>query len=348
MSFAKAINDALEVAMARDPNVICYGLGTDDPKGVFGTTLGLKERFGEARVFDMPTSENAMTGVAIGCALNGIRPVMSHQRLDFFLLSLDQVVNNAAKWFYMFDGRRPVPITIRLIIGRGWGQGPTHSQNLQAWFAHVPGLKVVMPTTPADAKGLLLSSIFDDNPVLFLEHRWLHEMEGEVPEGDCRVPLGKAKMVLTGSDVTLVGMSYMTVEAIHAAEHLVAQGVSPEIVDLRSISPLDWELVYTSVRKTGRIIVLDTANETGSMAGEIIARVSRECFASLKCPPVRICLPDFPSPTSPALAAGFYRRAEDIVQEVGIMLSKPLSTADLAAQRTSPHDVPGPWFKGPF
>lgn len=348
LTFAKAVNEALSIALAADRDVICFGLGTDDPKGIFGTTLGLQARFGADRVFDMPTSENAMTGMAIGCALNGIRPVMSHQRLDFFLLAMDQLVNNAAKWFYMFDGRRPVPITIRLILGRGWGQGPTHSQNLQAWFAHVPGLKVVMPTSPADAKGLLLSSIFDDNPVLYLEHRWLHETEGEVPEGDYRVPIGKARLVSEGGDLTIVSMSYMTVEAQHAAAHLVEQGVRTDIVDLRSISPLDWDAVYASVRKTGRLLVLDTANETASMAAEIVARVSIDCHDALKQAPRRLCLPDFPSPTSPALTASFYPRAEEVIRAVGEMLARPLSWARLSERRSAPHDVPGAWFKGPF
>jgi pyruvate dehydrogenase E1 component beta subunit len=151
-------------------------LGVTDPKGVFGTTTGLEEKFGSNRVFDMPTSENAMTGIGIGVSLNGFRPVMTHQRLDFALLSLDQIINNAAKWRFMFGGTRGVPITIRLIIGRGWGQGPTHSQNLHALFSHIPGLKVVMPSTAKDAKGLLLSSIFDPDPVIFLENRWLHNM----------------------------------------------------------------------------------------------------------------------------------------------------------------------------
>lgn len=181
LTFAKAINAALHEAMSLDSSVICYGLGVTDPKTVFGTTANLAERFGGDRVFDMPTSENAMTGIAIGAALNGIKPVMTHQRLDFFLLALDQLVNGAAKWHYMFGSQVTVPLTIRLILGRGWGQGPTHSQNLQAWFAHIPGLKVVMPTTPGDAKGLLLSSVFDPNPVVFLEHRWLHNTMGEVP-----------------------------------------------------------------------------------------------------------------------------------------------------------------------
>jgi pyruvate/2-oxoglutarate/acetoin dehydrogenase E1 component len=219
LTFAKAVNAALHESMAIDPSVICYGLGVTDPKTVFGTTANLEERFGNNRVFDMPTSENAMTGVAIGAALNGLKPVMTHQRLDFFLLALDQLVNGAAKWHYMFGSQISVPLTIRLILGRGWGQGPTHSQNLQAWFAHIPGLKVVMPTTPADAKGLLLTSIFDPDPVIFLEHRWLHNTVGEVLDGDIRTPLGKARVIHPGTDITLVTMSYMTIEAMHAAEY---------------------------------------------------------------------------------------------------------------------------------
>lgn len=258
ISYIQAVNEALHEAMQRDPAVICYGLGVDDPKAIFGSTKGLQERFGETRVFDMPTAENAMTGVAIGAALNGIRPVMVHQRLDFFLLAMDQLVNNAAKWHYMFGGQRSVPITIRLILGRGWGQGPTHSQSLHAWFAHIPGLKVVMPTSADDAKGLMLSAIFDDNPVLVFEHRWLHNTVGDVPEGDHRVPLGKARVLREGADLTIVALSYMVVEALHAVDHLREHGVSCELIDLRTIKPLDWGTVLTSVSKTGRLLALDT------------------------------------------------------------------------------------------
>ncbi len=348
INFAKAVNEALSTAMERDERVICFGLGVDDPKAIFGTTAGLKERFGGDRVFDTPTSENAMTGIGVGAALNGTRPVMMHQRLDFFLLAMDQLVNNAAKWHYMFGGRRSVPITIRLIIGRGWGQGPTHSQSLQAWFAHVPGLKVVMPTLPDDAKGLLLSSIFDDNPVLFLEHRWLHSVEGAVPEGNYRVPIGKARRLAEGDDLTVVSMSYMTIEALHAAEHMAALGVSCDLIDLRTIQPLDWDAVLGSVRRTGRVLVLDTASAAGSIAGEILARVSMECFGLLRQPPARLAMPDYPSPTSPALSAGYYRRAEDIVETAGRMLGKDLKADELRRNHTAPHDVPGEWFKGPF
>ena len=196
LPYSQAINEAMFIAMRESNKVVTFGLGVPDPKGVFGTTLGLQEEFGNKRVLDMPTSENSMTGIGIGLSLSGYRPVMVHQRVDFFLLALDQLINNAAKWDFMFGGGQPVPITIRLIVGHGWGQGPTHSQNLQAMFSHIPGIKVVMPTSAYDAKGLLLESIFDDSPTIFLEHRWLHGLESEVPEESYRVPLGIANLVI--------------------------------------------------------------------------------------------------------------------------------------------------------
>lgn len=348
IQFSNAINEALHQAMELDPSVICYGLGVTDPKAVFGTTAKLQQRFGAERVFDMPTSENAMTGVAIGAALNGIKSVMTHQRIDFFLLAMDQLVNSAAKWHYMFGGQKSIPITIRLIIGRGWGQGPTHSQNLQAWFAHIPGLKVVMPTTPEDAKGLLLASIFDPNPVVFLEHRWLHNTVGEVSDGDCRIPLGKARIAKVGADITIVAMSYMTVEALHAANYLESQGISCEVIDLRTIKPLDWQTVMDSVAKTGRLLALDSGFTTGSVAGEIVARVAMEKFSELKTAPARLAMPDVPEPTSPALTKGFYVRATDVAEKVMMMLGRDVSQVRLNLTEPTPHDVPGDWFKGPF
>jgi acetoin:2,6-dichlorophenolindophenol oxidoreductase subunit beta len=348
LNYAQAINEAMFCAMEQDKFVICFGLGVDDPKGIFGTTLGLKERFGPDRVFDMPTSENAMTGVGIGTSFNGIRPVMTHQRLDFFLLAMDQLVNNAAKWHYMFGGKTSVPIVIRLLIGRGWGQGPTHSQSLQSWFAHIPGLKVVMPATASDAKGLLLSSIFDNNPVIFIEHRWLHNLEGDVPVGDYRIPLGKAQRLRMGDDVTIVSYSYMTIEALHAIEILGKNGVNCDLIDLRTISPLDWGMVFSSVNRTGRVLVLDTSVATCSVGGEIVARISMECFKNLKEAPVRLALEDCPTPTSPALTKRFYKRSEDIVKIIKKMFNKEIDTIDIEKQKTFPHDVPGYWFKGPF
>ena len=348
MTFANAINEALTEAMTLDPDVICYGLGVPDPKGVFGTTMGLQEKFGGDRVFDMPTSENAMTGIGVGASLYGLRPVLTHQRLDFALLSMDQLVNNAAKWRFMFGGQRGVPLTVRMILGRGWGQGPTHSQNLQAWFAHVPGLKVVMPATAEDAKGLLLSSIFDPDPVIFLEHRWLHNLRGEVPEGDCRIPLGKAKLLREGEDVTVVAMSYMTIEALHAVDHLAEQGVHCDLIDLRCVRPLDWQAIEASVKRTGRLLVLDTGNLTGSISGEIVARVTANCWETLKCAPQRFAMPDYPEATSPALTEGYHVRAEHIAEKIGKMLFREVASAALSQQRKHPHDVPGDWFSGPF
>ncbi len=346
-SFAAAINDALVTAMTKDAGVIVYGLGAEDPKGIFGTNLGLKERFGGDRVFDMPTSENAMTGVAIGAALNGIKPVMTHQRFDFFFLAMDQLVNNAAKWHYMFGGQQSVPITVRLIIGRGWGNGPTHTQNLQSWFLQVPGLKVVCPTFPADAKGLLLSAIFDPNPVVYIEHRWLHQQEGQVPEGDVRIPLGQAHLLREGRDVTIVSHAYMTLEALKAMNFLVANGISAELIDLRTIHPIDWDTIFASVRKTSRLLVLDTSFSCGGIGSEIIAQVAQHGFAQLSCPPRLIGLPNGPVPTSPALTEGFYPDSNQITRAIFDMLGKSLQPG-IPPLDNGPHDVPGAWFKGPF
>jgi len=348
MSFASAVNDALHTAMNLDSSVIFYGLGATDPKEIFGTTAGLAKKFGHSRVFDTPTSENGMTGIGIGAALGGMRTIMTHQRLDFFLLAMDQLVNSAAKWHYMFGSQISVPITIRLIVGRGWGQGPTHSQNLQAWFAHVPGLKVVMPTTPADAKGLLLSSIFDPNPVVFLEHRWLHQSVGEVEKGDIRVPIGLAKIVRMGKDVTVVAASYLVVEALQAAKVLAEEGIECEVIDLRTISPLDWDAVHSSVKKTRRLIVLDSGAQTGSVAGEIIARVAIKQHHVLAAAPIRLAMPDVPEPTSFGLTKGFFVRGINIYQSAMAMFGKLETVKADVLDEPSPHDVPGEWFKGPF
>lgn len=348
MTFGEAINSALHVAMESDPAVICYGLGVTDPKAVFGTTAGLEAKYGTERVFDMPTSENAMTGVAVGAALGGLKPVMTHQRLDFFLLAMDQLVNGAAKWHYMYGSQTPVPITIRLIVGRGWGQGPTHSQNLHAWFAHIPGLKVVMPTTPADAKGLLLSSIFDPNPVVFVESRWLHNFSEEVPEGDVRVPIGKARVARAGTDVTVVSSAFLTVEAIAAADYLGGRGVSAEVIDLRSIKPLDWDAIGASVAKTGHLLVVDSGVSNGSIAAEIIARVSEDHFGSLRKAPRRMAMPDVPEPTSHQLTRGFHIRAGDIATNVLEILGLDPGDVRDALREPTPHDIPGAWFTGPF
>jgi pyruvate dehydrogenase E1 component beta subunit len=348
LKFTEAIKEALHTAMQIDDKVICFGLGVDDPKYIFGTTEGLKESYGSERVFDMPTSENAMTGVAIGASIMGLRSVMVHQRMDFFLLAMDQLVNNAAKWHYMFDGQMSAGITIRLIVGQGWGQGPTHSQNLHSWFAHIPGLKVVMPTSPGDAKGLLLTSIFDPNPVIFIEHRWLHGTQGVVPEQAYRIPFAQAKYLSRGDDLTIISTSYLTVEAQYAIEHMQQLGVTADLIDLRTIKPIDWGLIFESVEKTGRLLVLDAAHSSCSIASDIIATISTEKFKYLKQAPQRLTFPDVPSPTSFSLTKNYYPRAENIVEEIEKILDKNLNSAVLRMQRSIPHDIPGDWFNGPF
>lgn len=348
MKFSEAIKDGIYESMRADDKVICYGLGVPDPKHIFGTTEGLQEEFGESRVFDMPISENAMTGVAVGAALGGYKPLFMHQRFDFFLLAMDQLVNGAAKWHMMFGGAMNVPITIRLIVGRGWGQGPTHCQSLHAWFAHIPGLKVVMPSCPADAKGLLMESILDPNPVVFVEHRWLHNMDGDVPEGDYRVPLGKANVVRSGQDMTIVGSSLMVPEALHALDFLEGHNISADLIDLRTIRPIDWDMVMVSVKKTGRLLALDIGAETAGVAAEIVARAASECGASLKCAPQRICMPDYAVPTSFGLTKECYPGSYEIAQKVMDMLDVQGDASSLCDAHTWPHDVPGSWFSGPF
>lgn len=349
ITYANAILEATAQCMAEDASVYIMGLGVPDPKGIFGTTLGLKDQFGDHRVMDMPVSENGMTGVAIGSAIVGMRPIMTHQRIDFMLLALDQVINNAAKWHYMFGGKMKVPLTIRLIVGRGWGQGPQHSQSLQAIFTHIPGLKVVMPFTPYDAKGLLVSAIRDDNPVIYIEHRWLHNITGIVPEESYSVPLGKARIVKEGKDITIVASSHMVLEAMKAANYLGKDGIAAEVIDLRTLQPLDRESIISSVEKTRRLLVVDGTCHTSGFAAEIIATVSEKAFSHLKSSPQRLTLPDLPTPTSPALANIYYPRTINIINAARSMFRLPERTEEgLGIQHDQPLDVPDKSFKGPF
>jgi len=347
-TFRDGIRLATRDAMAADPSVICTGLGVTDPGGVFGTTAGLLAEFGPDRVFDGPTSENAMTGVGVGAALAGLKPVMSHQRLDFFLLAMDQLVNSAAKWHYMFGGHVTVPLTIRLVIGRGWGQGPTHSQNYQSWFAHVPGLKVIAPAFPRDAYGLLRASIDEPNPVVFLEHRWLHNATGELTPDAVSGELGRARVCREGTDVTVCASGLLTLEAINAADWLSAHGVTCDVIDLRTLNPIDWDTIFTSVTKTGRLVAVDSAAITGSVAGEIVARVTTDAFADLRTAPIRVAQPDIPEPTSHGLTEGFHVSARTIAEAALTSMGAEIPMSIAALDVSTPHDVPGPWFSGPF
>lgn len=349
VTYADAILEATAQCMAEDSAVYIMGLGVPDPKGIFGTTIGLQEQFGGSRVMDMPVSENGMTGIAIGSAIIGMRPIMTHQRIDFMLLALDQIINNAAKWHYMFSGKMKVPLTIRLLVGRGWGQGPQHSQSLQALFAHIPGLKVVMPFTPYDAKGLLVSAVRDNNPVIYIEHRWLHGITGIVPKEIYSVPLGKARIVLEGNNITIVSSSHMVLEAMKAADYLERDGISAEVIDLRTIKPLDRECIINSARKTGSLLVVDGGCLTSGFAAEIIATVTETSYDYLKSPPKRLTFPDLPTPTSAALANHYYPRAIDIINMARSSFNMPEKTEkELGIKHDQPLDVPDKSFTGPF
>lgn len=354
ITFAQAIREGLDCAMEADPRVILIGEGVPDPKAIFNTTAGLREKYGSQRVFDMPLAENGLTGICVGAALSGMRPVMVHQRIDFALLAIDQLINNAAKWHYMFDGKASVPLVVRVIVGRGWGQGPQHSQSLQAMFSLVPGLKVVMPTTAYDAKGMLISAIEDNNPVMFIEHRWLHQIKDSVPEGHYRVPLNQAKILHHGDALTIAGFSYMAVESLIAAKALKsAMGIDVEVLDMRSVSPLDVKSVLSSVQKTGRLIVADTAFRTGSIAGELISQVAEQAFHALKCNPVRIASPDHPTPTSHFMAEQYYPTPQTIADAALDMLevrkdSDGYRKLCQMVLRDGPHDTPNRGFTGPF
>ena len=322
LSFSLAINDALHNAMALDEKVFVIGQGVKSPWYVGNTTRGLIDRFGEKRVIDTPVSENAITGAAVGAALAGMRPVVVHPRMDFMFYAFDPIINEAANWYYMFGGTLSVPVVFWGIINRGGEQAAQHSQALQAMLAHVPGLKVVMPSTPYDAKGLMLAAIQDDNPVVFIDDRWLYGCNEAVPEDPYIVPVGKGVIRREGRDVTLVSWSYMMEEAKKAAEELALQSIDVELIDLRSLKPFDQELILRSVKKTRRLVVVDGAWKTCGFAAEIAAYVGESPLAlKLKAPICRVCLPDVPAPASRVLEEEYYIKAKDIVHKILALFS---------------------------
>ena len=347
LKFYEAIREATAISLQDDPSVYLIGLGVPDPKGIFGTTEGLQSQFGSDRVMDMPISENGMTGVAIGSALVGMRPILTHQRVEFALLSMEQIVNQAAKWFHMTAGKNNIPLVIRMIIGRGWGQGAQHSQSLESWFAHIPGLKVVMPATPYDAKGLLISAVEDNNPVIFMEHRWLHNTFGEVPEKKYKVPIGEAKIINKGSDITIVSHSYMSIEALKSAKILKKHNVSCEIVDLRSLRPLDVNTIITSVKKTKRLLVVDNGWTKFGVSAEIISSITEKIFSDLKSAPKRIGIEDVPIPSTRALAVHSYPTPSKIINAVSDLIGVEINLTE-EEKKQDPLDIPDQNFTGPF
>ncbi|MCP4674614.1 MAG: alpha-ketoacid dehydrogenase subunit beta [Deltaproteobacteria bacterium] len=313
IDYAEAIREALSQAMELDPRVFVMGQGVDDPSGMFGTTKNLHKDFGQDRSFDTPLAETALTGVAMGAAIGDTRPVYFHNRPDFLLLAMDQLVNHAAKWSFMFGGKVKVPLTVWTCIGRGWGSAAQHSQALQGLFMHVPGLKLIMPSTAYDAKGLMLSAIADNNPVLIMEHRYNFRHRGLVPERIYEVPIGKGVVRREGRDVTIVAISHMVTEAHAAAEELAKDGIDAEIVDPRTLRPLDEEIILSSVAKTGRLVVADTGWKTAGVTAEISAVVFEKGFHFLKSPVARVACPDLPTPAGYTLENAFYAGKEEIV-----------------------------------
>lgn len=322
MTFAQALNNAHKLEMQRDPNIYVAGEDVGVYGGIFGVTGGLLDQFGDKRVRDTPITESAIIGTAVGAAAAGLRPVIELMFVDFIGVALDQLYNQAAKMKYMFGGKAKLPITLRTTCGAGMGAAAQHSQCLEAWFMHIPGLKVAMPSTPYDAKGLLISAIRDDNPVVFLEHKMLYGTQGEVPEESYTIPLGKADVKREGQDITVVATAMMVGRALSAAEKLAGNGISLEVVDPRTLSPLDEQTILNSVKKTHRLLIVHEEVKFAGSGAEIAAMVAEKAFDYLDAPIVRIGAPFTPVPFSPPLEQEFIPSEEKIIQAAKKMMGK--------------------------
>ncbi|GAB7078776.1 alpha-ketoacid dehydrogenase subunit beta [Megalodesulfovibrio paquesii] len=316
ISYLQALNQALLQEMERDENVFIIGEDVGAFGGCFGVTQGLFSRFGEARVMDTPITESVIVGAATGAAASGLRPVAELMFVDFIGVALDQLFNQAAKMRYMFGGKAKVPMTLRMPQGAGIGAAAQHSQSLEAWFMHMPGVKVVIPSTPYDAKGMLISAIRDDNPVIFLEHKLLYGVEGEVPEEAYTIDFGKADVKREGSDVTIVATSLMVHSALEAAETLAKDGLSVEVVDPRCLQPLDTATILESVKKTHALVVAHEAVGFAGPGAEIVAQVAEQALDYLDAPVRRVAAPFSPVPFTPPLEQAFIPNAADIVKAV--------------------------------
>lgn len=315
LTYGAALREATADAMAADKRVLVLGQGVDDAGGLFGSTLGLAEQFGAHRVKDTPLSEEALTGVVNGAALAGLKPILVHARVEFMLLAMDQILNHAAKWRSMFGPDQSMPVVYRAVIGRGWGQGAQHSQALPSLFMNVPGLKLVMPATPADAKGLLASAILDSDPTVVIEHRQLYSTEGPVPTGLHLVPLGRARVARSGGDLTIVAYSQMLPEALLAAEQLATEGIDCEVVDPRTLYPLDADTIMTSVEKTRRLLAVDYGWTSCGPSAEILARATEAGTVDWLSPPARLGFPNVPTPSSHVLEEAYYPHGGTIAAE---------------------------------
>ena len=323
MKYREALRAALDEEMSRDPTVFCIGEGIGERGGSYKVTEGLLARFGKDRVIDTPLSEAGFVGVGVGAAIAGRRPVVEILFIDFLLQAMDQVVNQAAKYRFMSGGQGHVPLVIRTQGGTGNSLAGQHSQSLEALYYHVPGLKVVMPATPRDAKGLLLSAIRDDDPVIFIEHKLLYLTDGEVPDGDDPIPLGQADIKRAGSDVTLVAWSHMVTKALLAAEQLAGEGISVEVIDLRTLVPMDEACVLESVRRTGRLVIAQEAVKRGGVGSDVAAMVAERAFEALRAPIVRVAGWNTTIPFNLALEKASVPQVADIVAGVRSVMETP-------------------------
>ncbi|CVK21506.1 MULTISPECIES: alpha-ketoacid dehydrogenase subunit beta [Sporomusa] len=315
MTYAEAIRDGMRVEMQRDPNVFLWGEDVGCFGGCFGVTGKLFEEF-PGRVIDTPISETAIVGAAVGAAAAGLRPIAEIMFIDFMGVCMDELFNQAAKMRYMFGGKAKIPMVLRTPCGAGMSAAAQHSQSMEAWFTHIPGIKTVMPSTPADAKGLLAAAIRDDNPVVYIEHKQLMGVRGEVPAGEYVIPLGKADIKREGSDVTIVAWSWMVHKALAAAEALAAEGIQAEVLDPRTLVPLDKAAILQSVGKTNKLVIVHEAVRTGGFGGEIAAIVAEEGMDYLDAPIKRVTMPDVCIPFSPVLEQAVIPSEEKIIQAV--------------------------------
>lgn len=343
LNYVEAIREATYLEMKRNSDVVVFGLDVDDPKATFGTNRGLLQEFGPSRVFGTPLSEDAMSGVAVGMALAGMRPIHLHYRMDFATLAMNQLINVAAKTHAMSGGEQHVPLVVRMLIGKSWGQGAQHSQSLYPLFMNIPGLKIAVPTTPYDAKGCLQYAVQDDNPVLFVEHRLLYFQNGPVPQGDISVAPGRGRITVPGNDVTLVGISYQQVECMKAQIYLNSIGIKAEVIDPIWLAPLDLDIIEQSVRRTRNLVVVDNSWMTCGAGAEIISAL-HERLSDISWRSKRMGFAPTPCPTTPSLEEHFYPTAQTIAAAANDLVNRQtmgwIPEADPTLKTVE--------FKGPF
>ena len=345
-TFSEAINLSLTEMMKKNSKILLLGQGIDDPKKIFGTTRGLDKKFGENRVFDMPTAENSMIGISIGLCLKNYKCVVTFQRAEFALLATEQIINQASKWHFMSSGKTHIPLVMRMLVGRGWGQGPQHSQSLEMVYTNIPGIKVVSPSSPNDAYHLMKSSIEDNNPIIFMENRWLYDIKGKINKSK-NLKIGKCKVLNRGNDITLVTFSYMVIECQRCVYELKKLGISIELIDLRTIKPLDFKTIIKSVSKTKKLIVVDNGWKDFGVSSEILAKVI-ENIPDRKIRAKSIGIFQSSIASSYGIAKHQYPTPYKISIEILRLLNKKTDILNKVFINKLAHDQPNENFKGPF